>query len=129
MLRPMSSGGRSPLGFRGDPVPCVQCDRREAGLAWGDFCQVCRAEREARVRGVAQRAGIVAAVALAAWLIWRSPNELFPRIFAAASVLLLYVIVRRLVARLMLEFLPREDRRRPGDREDGPPPGAPAPGT
>jgi hypothetical protein len=95
---------RSRLGFAGEPVPCIQCDRREVGLAWGDYCTICRKARERRAGAVAQRVAIGGAAVLAAYLIWASPNELLPRIFAAASVLLAYVILRRLVARAVLDF-------------------------
>ena len=54
--------------------------------------------------------GIVAAVLLAAWLTWKTPPELTQRFFAAASVVLVYVIVRRLVSRTLEEYLPKELR-------------------
>jgi hypothetical protein len=90
----------------------VQCDRREVGLAWGEYCTVCRAERERRANRVAQRVGIVGAVLLAAYLIWRSPNQLTPRIFAAASVVLVYVVLRRIVSRVVLDLMPGKQARR-----------------
>jgi len=110
MLRPGGLGKRSPLGYAADPVPCVQCDRRERGLAWGDFCTICRAEREREAKRVGSRIGILGAAILAAYLIWQTPNELLPRIFAAASVLLLYVIIRIFVSKLRYEFAPRRPK-------------------
>jgi hypothetical protein len=86
----------------------VQCDRREVGLAWGDYCSVCREERSRRANRLAQRVGIAGAGLLAAWLIWRTPNQLLPRIFAAASVLLLYVVLRRLVSRVAMDLMPKK---------------------
>lgn len=108
MLRPGSSEPRSRLGYAAEPVPCVQCDRREVGLAWGEYCSVCRRERERRAGRIAQRIAIGGALLLAAWLIWRTPNAFLARLFGAASVLLLYVILRRIVARMVLEYLPRK---------------------
>ncbi|MBL8985391.1 MAG: hypothetical protein JNJ80_03905 [Gemmatimonadetes bacterium] len=108
MLRLNNSGIGSRLGLKGDPVPCVQCDRREPGLAWGDFCTVCREERAIRANRVARRYAVVAALILAAWLLWKTPPTFTQRIFGAASVLLLYLIVRRIVSRVVQEYLPKE---------------------
>ena len=116
MLRPGSSETRSRLGFAGEPVPCVQCERREVGLAWGEFCSVCRKERERRAGRIARRIAIGGALLLAAWLVWRTPNAFLPRLFGAASVLLLYVILRRIVGPMALEYLPKEREREKGDR-------------
>lgn len=102
-------------GLNPDKVPCVQCDRREYGLAWGDFCSVCRGERFRKAAHLAKRVAIVAAVAMAAWHLWRTPPDLTQRIFAAASVLLVYLIARRLVSRLVMEYLPRQLRTRSVD--------------
>ncbi len=95
-------------GIGGEKVPCVQCDRREFGLAWGDYCSVCREMRRRRAEARAQRIAIGAAVVMAAWLVWRTPADLEQRIFAGASVLLVYVIVRRVVSRMLQEFMPKE---------------------
>jgi len=119
MLRPGGLGKRSPLGFAADPVPCVQCDRRERGLAWGDFCTICRAEREQEAKRIGSRIGIIGAGVLAAYLLWTTPNELYPRIFAAASVLLVYVIIRVFVSKLRFEFAPRRPKDDPPAAEHG----------
>lgn len=112
MLRLNTSATASQLASGGEPVPCVQCDRREAGLAWGDFCSVCRRERARRADRLAQRWALVAAVALAAWfLFWRTPVHSAQRFFAAASVLLVYLVIRRLVSRVLQELMPKEMKR------------------
>ncbi len=110
MLRLNNSAITSRLGLAAEPVPCVQCDRREPGLAWGDYCHVCKEERRRKAARVGQRYGIAAAVILAIWLIWQTPPALTQRIFAAASVLLVYLIVRRFVSRILEEYLPKELR-------------------
>jgi len=107
MLRLNSSGSGSRRGFGGNPVPCVQCDRREVGLGWGEYCSVCREERRREANAKAQRVAIVAAVLMAAYLIWRTPVALGPRIFAAASVFLVYLIIRRVVSRLLMDYMPK----------------------
>lgn len=99
-------------GLGGEKVPCVQCDRREYGLSWGDYCSVCREQRRRKAEAKAQRIAIVAALVMAGWLMWRTPPDLKQRAFAAASVLLLYLIVRRVVSRLLQEFMPKELRNR-----------------
>jgi hypothetical protein len=103
-------GTRSPFGLAPERVPCVQCDRREPGLSWGDYCYVCREERRRKADRLGQRYGIVAALLLAAWLLWRTPPDMPQRIFGAASVFLVYFIVRRTVSRVMQEYLPKEVR-------------------
>jgi hypothetical protein len=119
MLRPGSLETRSRLGYAGEPVPCVQCDRREVGLAWGEYCTVCRQRRERRAARIAQRVAIGGALLLAAWLIWRTPDAFLPRLFGAASVLLLYVILRRIVGRVVVEYLPNETGGRADDGTAG----------
>ncbi len=108
MLRPGNLETRSRLGYAGEPVPCVQCDRRELGLGWGEYCSVCRERRERHAARIAQRVALGGALLLAAWLIWRTPDAFLPRLFGAASVLLLYVILRRIVGRVVVEYLPKE---------------------
>jgi len=111
MFRLDISGRRSPLGLGAESVPCVQCDRREPGLSWGDYCSVCKEERRRKADRIGQRYAIVAALVMAAYLIWQTPPALTQRIFAAASVLLVYLIVRRIVSRLLQEYLPKELKR------------------
>jgi hypothetical protein len=45
---------------------------------------------------------------MAGWLIWRTPAAITQRVFAAAAVLLVYLIIRRVVSRLIQEFSPKE---------------------
>ncbi len=108
MLRLNTSGIGSRLGLKGDPVPCIQCDRREPGLSWGDFCTVCREDRRRKANRVAQRYAVIAALILAAWLLWKTPPTFTQRIFGAASVLLVYLIIRRAVSLIIQEYLPKE---------------------
>ena len=93
-------------------VPCVQCDRREYGLAWGDYCSLCREERQLKANRFAKRAAAVGAGLMAAWHLWKTPADLTQRLFAAASVLLVYFVAIRFVSRLMMEYLPKELRNR-----------------
>lgn len=110
MLRRNNSGITSPLGLAPEAVPCVQCDRREPGLSWGDYCHVCREERRRAADRIGRRYAIAVALLLAAWLIWRTPPALPQRFFGAVSVFLAYFIVRRTVSRVIQEYLPKELR-------------------
>lgn len=88
----------------------MQCHRRVPGLSWGDFCAICQEERRRKAERLAQRYAIGAAVLMAGWLIWRTPPAMPQRIFGGASVVLVYMIVRRAVSRLVQEYLPKEVR-------------------
>lgn len=99
-------------GLEPTKVPCVQCNRREYGLSWGDYCSLCREERLVKAERTAKRVAIAGAALMGGWHLWRTPPDLTQRIFAAASVLLVYLVVRRLVSRLLLEYLPKELRNR-----------------
>lgn len=99
-------------GLDGDKVPCVQCDRREYGLSWGDYCSLCREERQLKAEAKAKRVAAGAAIVMAAYLFLTIPPLLSQRVFAAVSVVLVYFIVRRVVSRLAFEYLPKEPRNR-----------------
>jgi hypothetical protein len=101
---------RSLLGRAGEPVPCIRCDRREVGLAWGDYCEVCREERNGRANRAARRAALLGAALIGIFLLRQGLVDFKARLFAGASVLLVYVILRRLVSRGMLEYLLRQDQ-------------------
>ena len=101
---------RSLLAHAGDPVPCIRCDRREPGIAWGDYCPVCRQERNRQANAIARRAGLIGAALLGAGLWVRGLADFKTRLFAGASILLTYVILRRLVSRGMLEYFLRQDQ-------------------
>ena len=100
----------SPLARVGDPVPCVRCGRREVGIAWGDYCPVCREERNAHANRIAGRVALIGAALMGAGLWFQRLVDFKARLFAAASVLLVYVILRRLVTRGVLEYSLRQDR-------------------
>lgn len=102
---------RSSLGS-GAEVPCVQCERRERGLAWGELCTVCRRERERRARRVARYVSGAAGLLTAIWVAFRVPAQLTQRIYAGIAVLAVYALVRKIVFRVAVEFLPREQKSR-----------------
>ena len=88
-------------------VPCPRCDRHVAGLAWGELCPACRAERLGRARRLATRAALAATALMLAYVWFRFPAVPFARLYGAITVLATYIIVRQIVTRLALEFLPK----------------------
>jgi hypothetical protein len=102
---------RSPLGRAAEPVPCVRCDRREPGLAWGEYCSVCREERDKAANRVARRIAILGAALMGFGLFRQGLVDFKTRVFGAAAVVLVYLILRRLVSRGILEYRRSQDVR------------------
>lgn len=89
-------------------VPCLTCGTRVVGLPWGTDCPDCHARRAARANRLAGRValGATALMGLYVWL--RVPTEpALARIYGAIGVLATYVLVRRIVSRIAMEYLPR----------------------
>lgn len=89
-------------------VPCLTCGKRVYGLSWGTDCPECHAKREARASRLGGRValGATALMGLYVWL--RVPPEpALGRIYGIVAVLATYVIVRRIVSRIAMEYLPR----------------------
>jgi hypothetical protein len=100
---------QSRIGRGAEPVPCVQCDRREPGLAWGEFCSTCRENQERGATRIARWAALLGAAFLGLLLLLEGLADYKTRLFGAASVLLMYVILRRLVWRGVVEYRRRRD--------------------
>ena len=86
-------------------VPCARCHRRLRGLAWGDLCPECRAEREGRASRVGRRISLAATVLMAVYVAFRMPADPLARTYAAIAVLATYIIVRRIATRVAMEYL------------------------
>jgi hypothetical protein len=86
-------------------VPCARCERRVRGLRWGDLCPDCLAEREGRARKLARRISLAATVLMAAYVAVRVPAAPMARLYGAIAVLATYIIVRRIVIRVAMEYL------------------------
>ncbi len=89
-------------------VPCLTCGKRVYGLSWGTDCPDCHARRQARASRLGGRValGATALMGLYVWL--RVPPEpALGRIYGIVAVLATYVIVRRIVSRIAMEYLPR----------------------
>jgi hypothetical protein len=89
-------------------VPCLTCGKRVFGLKWGTDCPDCHAERVARSNRLAGRVALVATALMAAYVWIEVPAEpALARIYGAIAVLVTYVVVRRIVSRIAMEYLPR----------------------
>ena len=88
-------------------VPCARCERRVAGLPWGELCPDCRAERAGRASRLAHRISLAATALMAAYVALRFPGDSTARLYGAVAVLATYIIVRRVASRAAMEFLPR----------------------
>ena len=88
-------------------VPCAKCERRVAGLPWGELCPECRAERHGRATRLAHRISLAATALMAAYVAFRLPGDPMSRLYGAIAVLATYIIVRRVASRAAMEFLPK----------------------
>ena len=88
-------------------VPCVKCEKRVPGLAWGDYCPNCRAEREGRASLLARRISQLAAIAMVVYVFVALPNTVGARAWGAIIVAATYLLVRQIVTTLAMEFLPK----------------------
>jgi hypothetical protein len=97
---------RSPSGW--PEVPCAACGTRIAGLAWGDVCADCRARREGRATRLARRISLPATLLVGLYVILRVPPDVpIARIYGIIAVLVTYIVVRKVVHRVALEWYSR----------------------
>lgn len=99
--------GDLPAGVPLPEVPCVRCGQRIRGLGWGELCGDCRRERRGRASRLAQRISLPAALLMAGWVFLRMPEDATARVYGGIAVLVTWVIVRRIVHHLAMEYLPR----------------------
>jgi hypothetical protein len=88
-------------------VPCARCQRRVPGLRWGDLCPDCLGEREGRARKLARRISLAATVLMAVYVAVRVPAAPMARLYGGIAVLATYIIVRRIVTLVAMEYLPK----------------------
>jgi hypothetical protein len=89
-------------------VPCLTCGKRVFGLVWGTDCPDCHARREARSSRLGSRVALGATVLMGLYVWLEMPAEpALGRIYGIVGVLATYVIVRRIVSRIAMEYLPR----------------------
>ena len=94
----LSRGGRP-------EVPCPRCERRVIGLAWGELCPQCLAERSKRATRLANRISLAATLLMGLYVAFRMPPDPMARIYGAVAVLATYIIVRRISSRVAMEIM------------------------
>ena len=88
-------------------VPCVKCERRVRGLGWGELCPECRTERRRRASRLANRISLAATVLMAAYVALRVTAAPMARLYGGIAVVATYIIVRRIVTQVAMEYLPK----------------------
>jgi len=96
---------RSPSGW--PEVPCARCGTRVAGLGWGELCRDCLTERTRRANRLASRISLPATLLVGLYVIIRMPPIPLARIYGVIAVLVTYIVVRKVVQRVAMEFMPR----------------------
>ncbi len=86
-------------------VPCAKCGERVVGLAWGDLCPRCRAERSRRASKLAHRISLAATLLMGLYVDVTMTPEPMARIYGAVAVLATYIIVRRIASRVAMETM------------------------
>jgi hypothetical protein len=86
-------------------VPCARCGERVPGLAWGELCPACRAQRQRRASRLANRISFAATLLVGLYVAFRMPPDPMARLYGAIAVLATYIIVRRIAARVALETM------------------------
>jgi hypothetical protein len=86
-------------------VPCARCERRVVGLAWGELCPQCRAERSRRASRIANRISLAATLLMGLYVAFRMPPDPMARVYGAIAVLATYIIVRRIASRVAMEIM------------------------
>ncbi len=86
-------------------VPCASCGRRIAGLPWGERCPQCVVDRKRRASRLSSRVALAATI-LAALYVWlRVPAAPTARYYGLLAIVVTYILVRRIAARIVLEAM------------------------
>ena len=86
-------------------VPCAKCGERVVGVAWGDLCPGCRAERARRASRLATRISLAATLLMGLYVALTMPSDPMARVYGAVAVLATYIIVRRIASRVAMETM------------------------
>jgi hypothetical protein len=86
-------------------VPCAKCGNRIAGLPWGELCPDCRAERQRRAARLGRWIGLAATGLAALYVGLRMPTDPMGRYYSLLAIVVTYILVRRIAARVAMELL------------------------
>ena len=89
------------------PAPCARCERRVAGVKWGDLCPDCLAELRRRASPLARIISLLFAVVVIGYAWLRIPLTLTARFWVGAVAIATYFLVRKIVTQVAVEFLRR----------------------
>ena len=95
---------RSPTGWR--EVPCVECGEFVPDIDFGERCPPCFARRQAKADRIGRIASLVSTLLVVAWTLLTLPTSPTGRWYAALSVPLTYVLVRKIAGPIAMEALP-----------------------
>ncbi|MEP6591749.1 MAG: hypothetical protein ABJC19_11250 [Gemmatimonadota bacterium] len=94
----------SPTGWR--ELPCVECGEYVPDIEFGARCPACFARRKARADRIGRIASLVSTLLVGAWVLITLPSSPTGRWYAALSVPLTYVLVRKIAGPIAMEALP-----------------------
>ena len=86
-------------------VPCARCGTRVAGLAWGERCPACQAQRLRRANRIASRISLTATLLIGLYAGYRLPRTETARIYGMIVVVITYIAVRKIAQRVALELI------------------------
>lgn len=94
----------SPTGWR--EVPCVECGTFVPGIDFGDRCRECHGRRKRRASRIARRSALLSTAVVGAWVLWRLPTSPLGQLYSTMAIPITYLLVRVIVGRFAMEFLP-----------------------
>jgi hypothetical protein len=94
---------RLPAGFA--EVPCARCGTFTPGLQFGELCPDCFKRRSTRANRLSRLISLAATALFAAYVSFRIPPTPKARMWAVISVVLVFLIVRRVVKRVAMDAL------------------------
>jgi hypothetical protein len=94
---------RLPTGFA--EVPCARCGTFTKGLQFGELCPDSLRIRSARASRIARLISLAVTALSAAYVAQRLPPTPTARLWAAAGVVLLYLVSRRVVRKVAMQLL------------------------
>lgn len=86
-------------------VPCSKCGRRTPGLPWGELCPECLADRKRRASRLAGWIALAATALAALYVGLRVPSDPTARYYGLLAIVVTFILVRRIAARIAMEML------------------------
>lgn len=87
-------------------IPCVECGECVPDIDFGDRCPTCLARRTAKAARISRIASLGSTLLVGAWTVMTLPVSSTGRWYAALSVPLTYILVRKIAGPIAMEMLP-----------------------